>query len=137
YVAGGQNIRNPGPIGVMGTPVIDRASGTMYVVARTKENGAYVQRLHALDIGSGAEKFGGPVAIQASVAGTGSDKISGQIVFNPKTENQRPGLALANGNVYVAWASHEDRLPYHGWLIAYNATTLAQVAAFCVTTDGV
>ena len=135
-VVNSNNIRNPGPIGVMGTPVVDRGTGTMYLVARTKENGSYVQRLHALDIRNGSEKFGGPALIQASVAGSGNDKINGQIVFNPKTQNQRPGLALANGNVYIAWASHDDIPPYHGWVIAYGATSLAQTGAFCVSPDG-
>jgi hypothetical protein len=134
------SIRNPGPVGIMGTPVIDQATRTMYLVARTKETSGgtstYKQRLHALDIGSGVEKFGGPVVIQASVSGSGYDNAGGVVSFNPLMSNQRPGLALANGNVYIAWASHGDTDPYHGWVIAYNATTLQQTGAFCVTPDG-
>jgi hypothetical protein len=113
-----QNIRNPGPIGVMGTPVIDLASRTLYLVARTKESGAYVQRLHALDLSSGAEKMGGPKVITASVPGSGYDSVGGMVSFNPKWQNQRAGLALANGTVYIAWGSHEDTDPYHGWVMA-------------------
>src|SRR6185295_6549775 len=77
-VAGGTNIRNPGPVGIMGTPVIDQTTSTIYLVARTKETSGgthYVQRIHALDIRNGAEKFGGPVAIQASVPGIGGDSV--------------------------------------------------------------
>jgi hypothetical protein len=132
----GQNIRNPGPIGVMGTPVIDPASRTLYLVARTKENGTYVQRLHALDLSTGAEKLGGPKVITASVAGTGNDNVGGVVSFNPKWQNQRPGLALANGIVYIAWSSHEDTLPYHGWVMGYDAATLAQTGALNVSPDG-
>ena len=89
-VANSPNIRNPGPVGVMGTPVIDQSTNTLYLVARTKENGSYMQRLHALDIASGAEKFGGPILIQASVSGSGDDSVGGVVSFNPKTQNQRP-----------------------------------------------
>ena len=134
------SIRTPGPIGIMGTPVINQATGTMYLVARTKETTggttSYVQRLHALDLTSGAEKFGGPVIITASVPGTGYDHVAGLVTFNPRTQNQRAGLALANGNVYIAWASYGDGDPYHGWIMAYNATTLQQTGVFCVTPDG-
>ncbi len=134
------SIRRPGPIGIMGTPVIDQSTGTMYLVARTKEtsgnNATYKQRLHALDISTGAEKFGGPVEIQASVPGSGYDNVGGTVSFNPKTQNQRAGLALANGNVYIAWASYGDRDPYHGWVMAYSAGTLQQVGVLCLTPDG-
>ena len=79
---------------------------------------------------------GGPVEIQASVSGSGYDSVGGFVTFNPKTQNQRAGLALANGNVYIAWASHGDQNPYHGWVMAYSATTLLQAGVFCVTPDG-
>jgi hypothetical protein len=125
-----------GPIGILSTPVIDRNTGTMYVLARTKENGKYVQKLHALDVASGAEKLGGPVTIQASVAGTGSASSGGRISFDGKVQNQRPALKLANGRVYIAWASHNDNGSYHGWIIAYNASTLHQDAAFVTTPSG-
>jgi hypothetical protein len=121
------NIRRPGPIGIMGTPVIDLSTGTMYLVARTKENGAYFQRLHALDITTGAEKFGGPVAIQATAAGN---------TFDPMIQNQRPGLALDHGIVYIAWSSHDDMGPYHGWVIGYQASNLQQTGVFNDTPNG-
>jgi hypothetical protein len=130
------NIRRPGPIGIMGTPVIDLSTGTMYLVARTKETSVYMQRLHALDIASGQEKFGGPVVVAASVPGLGYDSVNGSVTFNPRTQNQRSGLALANGIVYVAWGAHDDVDPYHGWVMSYNAATLQQVGVFCTTPDG-
>jgi chitodextrinase len=126
----------PNEIGITGTPVIDHASGTLYVVAKTKEGVNYVQRLHALDITTGAEKFGGPVAIQASVPGSGEGSQGGQLPFDPLRENQRPGLALNNGVVYIGWAAHGDQHPWHGWVIGYNASTLKQVAVYCVSPDG-
>ena len=95
-----------------------------------------MQRLHALDITTGAEKFGGPVVIQASVSGSGSGSQGGQLAFDPLKENQRPALVVSNGNVYMGWASHGDQTPWHGWVIGYNATTLQQVAAYVTTPDG-
>ena len=120
-----------GPIvGVTGTPVIDPTTQTMYVSAMTEENGTTFHRLHALDITTGAEKFGGPSEITATVPGTGIDTDgSGNVTFHPPTENQRAGLQLVNGVVYVAFASFSDTEPYHGWLFAYDAATLAQLAA--------
>jgi hypothetical protein len=125
-------------IGITGTPVIDTATGTLYVVAASKENGVYFQRLHALNVSTGAEKFGGPVVIQASVAGTGWGSSNGLIAFDPLRENQRSALLLLNGVVYIAWASHglEKQISYHGWVIGYSGTTLAQVAAFVDTPNG-
>jgi hypothetical protein len=123
-------------IGIMGTPVIDTKGGTLYVVARTKESGKYYQRLHALDIKSGAEKFGGPVVIQASVAGSGTGSINGTISFDPLIHNQRSALLFQNGMVYIAWASHCDNGSYHGWLMAYDHTSLVQKAAWSTTPNG-
>ena len=123
-------------IGITGTPVIDGTSNTLYVVAFTKESGSYFQRLHALDITSGAEKFGGPVVIQASVPGTGSGSSGGTIPFNPLIQNQRSALLLSNGVVYIAWASFGDLNLYHGWVMGYGATTLAQASVFNVTPNG-
>ncbi|MCU1308182.1 MAG: pyrrolo-quinoline quinone [Acidobacteriaceae bacterium] len=124
-------------IGITSTPVIDPSSGTIYMVAETKENGTYVQRLHALNIATGGERSGSPVKIQATVngSGTGGDG-AGHISFQPMYQNQRPGLLLANGNVYIAWASHGDAGPYHGWVMAYNASSLQQVAVFNATRNG-
>jgi hypothetical protein len=131
---------NPCPflsvIGITGTPVIDPDSGTMYLVAATKENGKYVQRLHALDITTGAEKFGGPVVIKASVKGMGAGNNHGVVSFSALHENQRTGLLLLHGVVYIGWASFGDIPPFHGWALGYNAKTLAQVAAFNTTPNG-
>jgi hypothetical protein len=124
-------------IGITGTPVIDPSTGTLYVVAKTKEGSStYVQRLHALDVATGAEKFGGPTVIQASVPGTGSGSVGGTLSFNQLRENQRTALLLYNGVVYMGFGSHGDNQPYHGWLLGYNATTLQRVVAVHSTPNG-
>jgi hypothetical protein len=123
-------------IGISGTPVIDPTSGTLYVVANTKESGVFFQRLHALDITTGNEKFGGPVVIQGTVAGTGDGSSGGVVTFDPLKQNQRPGLLLAGGVVYISSASHCDISPYHAWVFGYNASTLAQVAVWNSTPNG-
>jgi hypothetical protein len=127
-------------VGITGTPVIDPTTSTLYVVAFTKEvsggSTTYVQRLHALDLATGAEKFGGPVVIQASVPGSGQGGSGGVVSFDAFHENQRPGLLLDGGVVYIAWASFDDITPYHGWVIGYDAQTLQQVAVFNTTPDG-
>ena len=127
-------------IGITSTPVIDLHSGTLYVLARTKEKDGmfgsrYVQRLHALAVTTGVEKFGGPVEIKASVAGHGAGSSNGQVEFEPLRENPRAALLLVNGNVYLTWASSCDVGPYHGWVMAYDAHTLAQVATFNTSPD--
>ena len=122
--------------GITGTPVIDPLTGTLFVVSDTIENQYPVLRLHALDLATGAEKFGGPAEIQASVAGTGNGSSGGILNFDPKWENQRAGLLLLNGNVYIAFGSHCDFGPWHGWVLGYNAATLAQSAKFVTTPDG-
>ncbi len=113
-------------IGVSGTPAIDTSTGTLYVVANTKQNGKFYQRLHALDITTGAEKFGGPVLINAKVKGSGDGSQNGYVHFDPLKNNQRPGLLLQNGSVYISWASHCDIGPYHGWVISYDSQILKQ-----------
>jgi len=124
-------------IGITGTPVIDQGTGTLYVVAKTKEGTNYVQRLHALDITTGAEKFGGPVVIQASVPGVGDGNDgNGNVPFNALRENQRPALLLSNGVVYIGFASHGDNAPYHGWVLGYDATNLQRVMAYNNTPNG-
>jgi hypothetical protein len=125
-----------GYLGIIGTPVIDRAAGTLFVVARTKEPG-FVQRLHALALADGSERPGSPVVIQATVHGTGDGADDNQqIAFNPQTQNQRAALLLSGGAVVIAWASHCDTGPYHGWLMAYDAQSLAQVGVFNTTPNG-
>ncbi len=124
-------------VGILSTPVIDRDTGTLYAVANTVDGDRYAYSLHALDIFSGAEKFGGPVEIQGSVQGSGAGGSDGVLPFNPFQHLQRPGLVLANGAVYVAFGSHADQMPYHGWIFAYNAANLTeQVARFAVAPDG-
>ncbi|MGC9949875.1 MAG: pyrrolo-quinoline quinone [Bryobacteraceae bacterium] len=121
-------------IGITGTPVIDQANHTLYVVAKTKEtSGAtvqYYQRLHALDITSGAEKFGGPFPIQASVAGNCAPNQNGRVIFSPLRQHQRAGLVLHNDILAVMWASNCDNNPYTGWAMAFSASTGEQLAVF-------
>jgi hypothetical protein len=93
----------------------------------------YVQRLHALDLGTGAEKFGGPVVIRASVPGTGGGAQNGRVAFSPLKGNQRAGLLLLNGVVYAAFADHGFNPPYHGWILGYDAKNLKQVLVYCTT----
>lgn len=127
-------------LGITSTPVIDLPTGTLYVLARTKEKAGYftskyVQRLHALAVTTGVEKFGGPVEIRASVRGRGTGSSKGQIDFDPLVENPRSALLLATGSVYLTWASSCDIGNYHGWVIAYDAHTLAQTAVFNTSPD--
>jgi len=124
-------------VGITGTPAIDQATKTMYVVASTKENGAYFSRLHAINIISGNEQPNSPVNITATVAGTGNGSSGGQLAFSALWENQRPALDLYNGYVYIGYAAHGDNGPWHGWLFSYNATTLQQTAALCLSPNGV
>ncbi len=127
-------------IGVTATPVIDRKAGehgTIYVIAMSKDaNNNYYQRLHALDITTGAEQFGGAVNVAAKYPGTGDNSSNGDVVFEPKQYKSRPGLLLLNGTVYTAWGSHCDVRPYTGWLIGYNETTLQQTAVFNLAPNG-
>ncbi len=127
----------PPETGITGTPVIDPATGTLYLVAKTKENGLYFQRVHALDVATGREKFGGPAVISALVSGVGDGNDGqGNVPFNPLREHQRGGLALSGGTVYVPWASHGDNGPYHGWVIGFDAHTLRQILTFNDTPNG-
>ena len=123
-------------VGITGTPTINPATNTMYVVANTKENGAYFSRLHAINIITGAEQANSPVNITASVAGTGNGSSGGQLAFSALWENQRTALNYYNGYVYFGYGAHGDNGPWHGWLFAYNATTLAQTAALCLSPNG-
>jgi hypothetical protein len=111
-------------VGVTGTPVIDPSTGTLYVVSKSVDSAGvnFYQRLHAIDILNGSEKFSGPATIAGTFAGSGDG--SSTTTFVARQQNQRPGLALANGVVYIAWSSHEDNPPYYGWVMAYDAATL-------------
>jgi hypothetical protein len=123
-------------IGITSTPVIDVANNTVYVVAATKENGGFYHRLHALDLTSGAEKFGGPRTIQASYPGAAQDGQDGMLNFSSRFQLQRAALLLSKGRIYVAFASNADSGLYHGWLIVYDATTLRETGAWVSTPDG-
>ncbi len=168
--SGNSDVDGP-EVGIQSTPVIDETAGTIYVVAKTKETGRgdgnihYVQRLHALDVATGAEKLGGPKVIgdttcnnsnpgtggtstydfnlsanpqTPSQAGNGDNAAGGRVYFNALRNLQRCSLTLANGVVYVGWSSHGDARPYHGWLVGFDAATLLPVPSlvFCTTPNG-
>jgi hypothetical protein len=122
-------------VGVTGTPVIDSATHTLYVVSKSvlPASEIFFQRLHAIDLLTGAEKFSGPATIAGTYPGSGDG--SATTTFVPRQQNQRAGLALANGVVYIAWSSHEDNVPYYGWVMGYDAHTLARVSVFNDTPD--
>ena len=123
-------------IGITATPVIDISSNTIYLVAKTKESGAYFQRLHALNLSSGQERASSPVVIGASVPGIGNGNVGGVIIFSALKQLNRPGLLLLNGHVYVAFGSHGDHLGATGWVLGYDAATLQRTAVFNSDPDG-
>ena len=123
-------------IGVTSTPVIDRgagAHGTLYVVAMSKDaSSTYHQRLHALDLATGAELLNGPVEITADYPAASG----GTTTFSPGQYEERAALLLSNGTVYTSWTSHCDIAPYFGWIIAYSGSTLARTAVLNVAPNG-
>ena len=127
-------------IGITGTPVIDRQRGqygAIYFVAMSKDSaGHYHQRLHALDLKTGAELFGGPKEITATYPGTGDGSQGGQVIFAPGQFAERAGLLEMGGTIYLAFTSHCDDRPYTGWVMAYNSQTLAQTSVLDVTPNG-
>src|SRR5215469_8032176 len=141
-------------LGITSTPVIDPTTNTLYVLANTKEVRAdgthYVYRLHALDLSTGAEKLGSPLVIGdtldvngnftyvsgPSVNGTGDDSVNGVVTFNALQELARPGLALADGNIYMAFATHADSTPGHGWIMSVTAQTMVLNGVLCDTPNG-
>ncbi|HXO04679.1 MAG TPA: hypothetical protein VN884_03495 [Candidatus Sulfotelmatobacter sp.] len=128
-------------VGITSTPVIDMTTGTLFVLARTMAGHSlgrneYFQHLHGLAITTGAEKFGGPKLISASVPGKGDGAQNGRVSFNALRENPRSSLLLVNDVVYLTWASSCDVDPYHGWVMAYDSHSLAQKAVLNVTPDG-
>lgn len=124
-------------IGITSTPVVDTNTMTLYVEVKTKETSIYRHRLHALDLATGAERSGSPIIIQATVAGNGDGNDgAGHVPFNALRQMNRPGLLLLNGVVYMAYASHGDNGPYHGWVLGYNAQTLQQVGVYNTTHNG-
>src|SRR6516225_170196 len=123
-------------VGITSTPVIDPATNTIYVVAKTTLNDTtFYVRLHALDITTGKEKFGGPQALLASVPGTGTGSSNGTLAWDSRWQNNRASLLLVNGILYIASGSHCDHGPWHGWILAYNAATLKQTGAWCSSSN--
>lgn len=127
-------------IGITSTPVIDRKqgpNGTLFTVGMSKDAmGAYHQRLHALDLTTGAEISGSPTEISASYPGTGANSQGGNVVFDPGQYAERAGLLLLNGNIYLGWTSHCDQGPYTGWVMAYSESTLQQTQVLNLTPNG-
>ena len=127
-------------IGITSTPVIDRKqgpNGTFFTVAMSKSStGAYHQRLHALDITTGAEITGSPTEITATYPGTGDNTQNGNVVFDPAQYAERAALLLLNGNIYMGWTSHCDIGLYTGWVMAYSESTLQQTQLLNLTPNG-
>jgi outer membrane protein assembly factor BamB len=127
-------------IGITATPVIDRHRGphdTIYVVSMsTDPKGRFFHRLHALDLRTGKEEFGGPVDIQARFPGNGAGSQAGTEIFDPKQYAERAALLLLNGVIYTTWTSHCDIDPYTGWIISYNGKTLKQTGVLNITPNG-
>ena len=139
----GQEYQNfDSKIGIVATPVIDDQGGTIYVVAQSKSAGEHHFHLHAFDLATGREKveMHSPVEIQASYSGNGAASEDGRIRFRPRNMLNRPGLLLINGVLYLAFTTHLDGEPKfegHGWIMAYDASSLKQLAAVCTTPDGI
>ncbi|HEY4358383.1 MAG TPA: hypothetical protein VGN16_21735 [Acidobacteriaceae bacterium] len=127
-------------IGITSTPVIDRSggtNGTIFIVAMSKDSGgAYHQRLHALDITTGAETTGSPKEIAGNYPGTGDSSSGGKVNFLPGQYAERAGLLLMNQTLYLTWTSHCDIRPYTGWVMGYNENTLQQSAIINLTPNG-
>jgi hypothetical protein len=127
-------------IGITSTPVIDRRqgpNGTIFTVGMSKDaSGKYHQRLHALDITTGAEVSGSPTEIAASYPGTGDNSQNGKVVFDPSQYAERAALLLLNGNIYTGWTSHCDQGLYTGWVMAYSESTLQQTQLLNLTPNG-
>ncbi len=124
-------------IGITSTPVIDRSRGAIYVVAATEDAaGNYHHRLHALDLTTGKELFGGPTTITATYPGSGANSVGGNVIFDPSLYMERAALLEVNGIIYTTWASHCDLGPYTSWVIAYSADTLQQTSALNLVPNG-
>ncbi|PYU57082.1 MAG: pyrrolo-quinoline quinone [Acidobacteria bacterium] len=124
-------------IGITATPVIDRSRNAIYVVGMSKNaGGAYFQRIHALDLTTGLELFGGPKDITATYPGTGDNSSGGNVIFDPKQYKERPGLLQINGTIYTTWSSHCDIRPYTSWVMAFSADALAQTSVLNLVPNG-
>ena len=120
-------------VGVIGTPVIDASSGTLYVVSKSMNPAGttFYQRLHAIDVTTGLEKANSPIPSQGTYPGIGDGTTT--TTFSARYENSARGLALINGSVYIAWAAHEDARPYYGWLMGYTYGPRASRKSRCST----
>ena len=127
-------------IGITSTPVIDRkqgANGTIFTIGMSKDTGGrYHQRLHALNITTGAELSGSPTEIAATYPGTGDNSVNGNVVFDPSQYAERQALLLLNGTIYTGWTSHCDFGLYTGWVIGYSESTLQQTQILNMTPNG-
>jgi hypothetical protein len=124
-----------GQVGITGTPFIDATTGIVYFVTTISNNGVAEQWLRAVDTQTGNDFGPGSVKIEASVPGDGKGSVNGQIAFDPSIQNQRAGLTKVNGSILVAWGSFSDWGVYHGWLMAFDPTTLQLQAVFNPTTQ--
>ncbi|CAN5421532.1 hypothetical protein BH10BAC3_BH10BAC3_31340 [soil metagenome] len=134
----GGNYRDfSGRMGIVGTPVIDTNSLTLFVVTKTiDEQGNFYSYLNAIDLKTGAHKSGSPQLITAQINGTGEGSVNGVLPYNAKYANQRPGLLLYKNTVYVATASHCDWGPYHGWIMGFDAASLVLKYTYNATPNG-
>jgi hypothetical protein len=124
-------------IGITSTPVIDRARKALYLIAVSKTSaGGYVHRLHALDLTTGSELFGGPTVISATYPGSGANSINGMVTFDAAQYNERPGLLQIGGMIYTTWGSHCDANPYTSWVMSYSADTLKQTGVLNLVPNG-
>ena len=124
-------------IGITSTPVIDRTRNAIYLIAVSKTSGGnYVHRIHALNLATGAELFGGPTVITATYPGSGANSSNGNVVFDPKQYNERPGLLQLGATIYTTWGSHCDAGAYTSWVMAYSADTLQQTSVLNLVPNG-
>jgi Immunoglobulin domain len=124
-------------IGITSTPVIDRTRNAIYLIAVSKTSGGnYIHRIHALNLTTGAELFGGPTTITATYPGAGANSSGGNVVFDPKQYNERPGLLQIGGTIYTTWGSHCDAGPYTSWAMSYSADTLQQTSVVDLVPNG-
>jgi outer membrane protein assembly factor BamB len=123
-------------VGIVGTPVIDSVSQTIYFVARSTNGTDFLQHLHAVNLVNGSDRSGSPVLITAGASGNGEGSLNNAVAFDPLHNNQRQGLALVKGTIYFSFSSHCDWVPYHGWILGYDAGNLQQIIVYNVTPDG-
>jgi hypothetical protein len=125
-------------IGIVGTPVIDSVTNTIYLVARSVNptTQQFYQYFHALDLLTGQEKPNSPILITAETSGNGEGNINGKIIFDSQKQNQRCGLLMVDDIVYITYASHCDWGPYHGWILGYDKNTLSQQVVYNTTPNG-